>query len=101
MLGAIGHLAHVLGGSADENFGEFRNQRAGHGAATDNNRKHPPEVLLSRSRGVLEIAQQKFAGNKSNDDRNGRSDPYQMGQRRFEIEVLLSAKLRFADALVQ
>ena len=57
-------------------------------------------VRLGHAGAVCEIAQQQFAGDERDGDGNGRGEPDEMRQRRFEIEIFLAAELGFADAFV-
>ena len=53
VLGAVGDFPDVPRIGADEYFGELRNERASDGAATDDHRKHPPQVRTRSAGGIL------------------------------------------------
>ena len=46
---------------------------------------------LRSARRVREVAQQELAGDEGDHDGDGRGDPDQVRQRRFEVEILLAA----------
>src|SRR5579859_5654273 len=88
VAGGIDHLADVARVGADKNFGEFHDQRAGEHAAGHDAGQRPPKVPQRRTGGVLKITEQQFAGDKGNDDGENGSEPDQIRQRRFPVEIL-------------
>ncbi len=97
MFGAIGDFADVPGVGAGEDLGELGNQRARHRATGNNGREDPPKVGIH----FRLSGEQEIAGHKGHGDGNRRSNPDEMGQRGFKIEVLLASVFRLADGFVQ
>ena len=59
---------------------------------------HSASWALSGS--VLEVAQEQLARNEGNHDGHRRGDPDQVGQRGFEVEILLAAEHGLAEGFV-
>ena len=79
---------HVPGLGADEDFGEFHDERPGQRAAGNDAGQHPPQVGIRRARRVRNPAQQELAGGEGDHDGNDGGQPDQIRQRLFPIEIL-------------
>ena len=87
-------LLHVAALRRGEDLGEFGDQGSGQGAQRDDRRQHPPEAAALRR-------EQEVAGEVGDCDRDHGTDPDQVRERLFEVEVLGLAPDRPADGVVQ
>ena len=96
VAGAVRDFLHVAGVRADEDLGELRDQRAGDGAAADDDREDPPEGRVDAGL----VGEQEVRGEERDADGHDRRDPDEVRQRGLEIKVLQAAVLRLGDDLV-
>ncbi len=78
-----------------EHLHQFRDHRAGQRAAGNDRRELPPLRGVAAASGIN--VKRNEVGHR---DRNDRSDPYQGGQRRFEIHLVRVPVARLGDGIV-